>query len=74
MIRPQLQFLLITFAGWMNRNQQDVIEYLRMENQVLREHTDGRPGQPRRRVGLSFGTARRLAPLFRTVIGTGLRS
>jgi len=33
----QLQFLLFVFAGWVNRRQQDVIEYLREENHVLRE-------------------------------------
>ena len=33
----QLQFLMLIFAGWVNRSQQDVIEYLREENRVLRE-------------------------------------
>jgi putative transposase len=42
MIRPHLQFLLMCFAGWVNRNQQDVIDYLRVENQVLREHSGDR--------------------------------
>ena len=32
-----LQFLLLMFAGWINRHQQDVIEYLQAENQSLRE-------------------------------------
>lgn len=32
-----LQFLLFTFAGWVNRHQQAVIEYLQAENQALRE-------------------------------------
>ncbi len=31
----QLQFLMLIFAGWVNRGQQDVIEYLREENRVL---------------------------------------
>ncbi|MFC2171829.1 hypothetical protein ACFLU6_04270 [Acidobacteriota bacterium] len=31
------QFLLIGFAGWVNRQQQRTIEYLITENQVLRE-------------------------------------
>lgn len=35
-LRPW-QFLLIGMAGWISRGQQDVIEYLRMENRVLRE-------------------------------------
>jgi putative transposase len=39
-----LQFLILTMAGWVNRNQQDVIEYLREENRILREHLgDRRP-------------------------------
>jgi putative transposase len=32
-----LQFLLLVFAGWINRHQQAVIEYLQAENQSLRE-------------------------------------
>ncbi len=32
-----LQFLILAFAGWANRSQQDVIEYLQAENRVLRE-------------------------------------
>jgi hypothetical protein len=30
-------FFLVTLAGWMNRQQQQVIDYLRTENQILRE-------------------------------------
>ena len=45
MIRPMntlpLQFLLMTFAGRVNRNQQDVIEYLQEENRVLRQELGG---------------------------------
>ena len=33
----QLQFLMMIFAGWVNRSQQDVIEYLQAENRVLSE-------------------------------------
>ena len=29
-------------AGWVNRSQQDVIEYLRAENRILREQLGGR--------------------------------
>ena len=32
-----LQFLLLVFAGWVNRHQLAVIEYLQAENQSLRE-------------------------------------
>jgi transposase InsO family protein len=38
----QLQFLVLIFAGWVNRSQQDVIEYLQEENRVLREQMGGR--------------------------------
>ena len=30
-----LQFLMLSFAGWVNRGQQDVIEYLQEENRVI---------------------------------------
>lgn len=32
-----LNFLLLMFSGFVNRRQQDVIEYLRTENDILRE-------------------------------------
>ena len=38
----QLQFLMLIFAGWVNRSQQDIIEYLQEENRVLREQLGGR--------------------------------
>jgi len=31
------QFLLVVLAGWINQEQQKLLEYLRTENQVLRE-------------------------------------
>ena len=31
------QLLLVVLAGWIHRQQQEVIEYLRAENQILRE-------------------------------------
>ena len=31
-----LQFLLLTMAGWVNQQQQDVIDYLKEENRILR--------------------------------------
>jgi len=37
------QLLLICFAGWINRNQQNVIEYLQEEVRVLREQLGRRP-------------------------------
>ena len=38
-----LQFLVLTVAGWVNRRQEDLIDYLREENRVLREHLGSRP-------------------------------
>jgi hypothetical protein len=37
-----LQMLLLMFAGWVNRHQLDVIEYLQEENRVLKERMGGR--------------------------------
>ena len=37
-----LQFLLLLFAGWVNRHQHAVLDYLQEENRVLREHLGGR--------------------------------
>jgi hypothetical protein len=36
-----LQFLMLIFAGWVNRRQRDVIEYLQAENRALREQLGG---------------------------------
>ena len=38
-----LHFLIFTVAGWLNRHQEDLIDYLRGENRVLREQLGGRP-------------------------------
>ena len=40
---PALQFLVLTFAGWVNCHQDDLIAYLREENRVLREHLGSLP-------------------------------
>ena len=37
------QILLVGLAGWVNRQQLDVIEYLREENRVLKAQLHGRP-------------------------------
>ena len=37
-----LRFLMLTFAGWVNRHQQDVIEYLQEENRALRGQLGGK--------------------------------
>jgi putative transposase len=36
------RFVVVAFAGWMNQQQQQVIEYLVEENRVLREQLGGR--------------------------------
>src|SRR2546422_11540648 len=50
-----LRLLLVTLAGWVNRHQQQVIEYLVEENRALREQLRGR------RVRLTDDQPRRLA-------------
>ena len=50
-----LQVLLVTLAGWVNRHQQHVIEYLVEENRVLKEQLRGR------RLRLTDDQRRRLA-------------
>src|SRR3989442_5678076 len=61
-----LRLLLVTLAGWVNRHQQQVIEYLVEENRVLREQLKGR------RVRLTDDQRRRLAakgqPLGRRIL------
>ena len=49
-----LRLLLVTLAGWVNRHQQQVIEYLMEENGVLRKQLKGR------RVRLTDDQRRRL--------------
>ena len=49
------QLLLVTVAGWINRHQQDVIDYLVEENRVLKGQLRGR------RVRLTDDERRRLA-------------
>ena len=50
-----LQFLVFTMAGWLSRQQQDLIDYLREENRVLREQLG------RERLRLTDEQRRRLA-------------
>ncbi len=50
-----LQFLVLTMAGWLNRQQEDLIDYLREENRVLREQLGSRP------IRLTDAQRRRLA-------------
>jgi hypothetical protein len=61
------RFLLLFLAGWVHRQQQDVIEFLKEENRVLRTQLDGR------HVRLTDNQRRRLAvrgkPLGRRFLG-----
>jgi hypothetical protein len=59
------RLLLLTLAGWVNRHQQHVIDYLVGENRVLRERLRGRrvlsrsqipPAHPRRRCETQVST------------------
>ena len=54
-ISPALQFLLLVFAGWVNRRQQKTIEYLQEENRILLKRLEGR------RLRLTDDERRRLA-------------
>src|SRR5450755_1565865 len=49
------QLLLAILAGWINRQQQEIIEYLRTENQILKEKLG------KRRIVLTDDQRRRLA-------------
>jgi transposase InsO family protein len=62
-----LHFFIFTVAGWINRGQQDVIEYLREENRVLREQLGGR------RLRLTESQRRRLAVRARVLGRATLR-
>ena len=55
MMTYHAQFLLLVLAGWVNRQQQDVIDYLQEENRVLRAGLRGK------RLSLSDDDRRRLA-------------
>jgi putative transposase len=61
-----LQFLLFTLAGWIQRGQQNVIDYLVEENRVLREQLG------ERRVRLNDDQRRRLAARAKTLRRTVL--
>ena len=67
------RFILIVLAGWVDRQRQDINDYLKEENRVLREQLQtprltergatqvklGRPISPRRRNGRGAGRGRR---------------
>ena len=51
------QLLLAILAGWINRQQQEVIEYLRTENQILKEKLGNRLIDAGAEVGRRAGAA-----------------
>ena len=61
MIPPIRQFLTVAYSGWVNRQQQAVIEYLKEENRILREQLGGK------RLRLTNPQRRRLALLAKTL-------
>jgi|GEM_PF-2109850 len=62
-----LQFLLFIFAGWVNRHQQAVIEYLQAENQSLREQLG------KKRIRWTDAQRRRLAEKAKAIGRSALR-
>ncbi len=56
---PPLQFLLLTFAGWVSGSRHEVIDHLTEENRVLREQLDRQLGG--RRIRFTDDQRRRLA-------------
>jgi len=67
------RFVLITVAGWMNQRQLQIIDYLREDNRVLREHLDGRrvrlnDYQRRRLAAKAKGLGRRILAEVATIV------
>jgi len=60
-LRPW-QLFLVALAGWINRQQQNMIEYLITENQVLKEKLG------KKRILLSDDQRRRLAVKGRDIV------
>ncbi len=60
-MQSPLHFVLLMLAGWVNRHQEDVIEYLKEENRVLRQQLG------LRRLDLSDDQRRRLAVKGKTL-------
>ncbi len=62
-----LKFLLLMWAGWVNRAQQDAIDYLKEENRILREQMGNK------RLRLTNAQRRRLAQKAKVVGRAALR-
>ena len=67
MVVQTWQFIVVALAGWLNRQQQDIVAYLSEENRVLREQLKDKrirfPDDQRRRL------ARKAKALGRKVLG-----
>ena len=68
-----LKFLLATFAGWINRHQTMVIDYLVEENRVLKERLGDKPipltdDQRQRLAAKAKPLGRRLLAKFATIV------
>ncbi len=61
MVFQTWQFIVVALAGWLNRQQQDVVAYLAEENRVLREHLKGK------RIRFTDDQRRRLAAKGKTL-------
>jgi len=61
------QIMVVALAGWLNQQQQDVVEYLREENRVLREQLKGK------RLRFTDDQRRRLAAKGKTLGSKVLR-
>jgi len=67
------RFLLIAVAGWMNRHQLQIINYLREENRILRKQLGGRrvrlnDDQPRRLAAKAKGLGRKILAQVATIV------
>ena len=60
-----MTMLLMMLAGWMNRQQQEIIEYLKAENGILRDELLKATGK--KRIFLNDSQRRRLAILAKKV-------
>jgi putative transposase len=67
MITKPWMFLVVALAGWLQRRQQDVVEFLREENRVLREQLG------RRRLAFTDPQRRRLADRAKALGAQALR-
>ena len=67
-----LQFLMLIFAGWVNRSQQDVIEYLQEEEAQLPSDRVLRSQLPGKRLRFTDQQRRRLSVMAKRVGRRGL--